>query len=41
MIEEIIRNKMFCAMKDKNIDVKSVYSILLDKLICSCKEKRK
>lgn len=40
MLEEIIRNKMVCAMKDKNIDAKNVYSMLLDKLVSARKEKK-
>lgn len=41
MLEEIVRNKMVCAMKDKNVDAKSVYSMLLDKLVSARKEKKK
>lgn len=40
MLEEIVRNKMVCAMKDKNIDAKNVYSMLLDKLVSARKEKK-
>lgn len=40
MLEEIIRNKMVCAIKDKNIDAKNVYSMLLNKLVSAHKEKK-